>query len=158
MTLQLQERYQVYQNALLYITKLMNVPEFARVFNAAMWTHHPTSNLIKEVFADTQLLCDSCLWPCNSRIQKNLEGGIYPAHLMISATPKEWKWHHRRGNMRLFKTRMACGALFDAVDPKKRRRFGNIRMNDIVLPENQCYWKRVFKEDYGTNQFILEII
>jgi len=163
----LQERYNDYHRALQYITQLMNIPEFARVIKFAMWTPHPTSHIIKQVFADTQLLCDSCLWPCNSRIQKNLEGGIYPAHLMISASPKEWKWHHRKGNMRLFKTmnsiRMPIALCRDllsvpgARNQKARRLFTTIHIRSIISCEYQDYWYRIFKEDYGVNQFILEL-
>jgi len=88
----LQERYNNYQNALQYIDKLMNIPEFARVFKAAMWTHHPTSNLIKEVFAETKLLCDSCIWPRYSSIQTHLECGIYPAHLVMNDAIAKMDW------------------------------------------------------------------
>ena len=92
MTLQLRERYNDYHLALQYITKLMNVPEFACVFNAAMWTHHPTSHLIKEVFAETKLLCDSCIWPRYSSIQTHLECGIYPAHLVMISSDTKMDW------------------------------------------------------------------
>ena len=66
-------------------------------------TPHPPANLIKELFAKTKVLCENCFWPRHSRIQKHLDCGIYPAHLLlpcISAAPKEWVWGDTKAERR----------------------------------------------------------
>ena len=63
----------------------MNVPDFARVINAPMWTPHPTSNFIKELVTETKFYCDNTHFGKFSRINTNIESGVYPVHLIRQA-------------------------------------------------------------------------
>ena len=65
--------------------ELMNIPEFARIINAAMWTPHPTSNIIKELVTETKFYCDNTQFDQSTRIKKNLKSGVYPIHLIRQA-------------------------------------------------------------------------
>jgi len=98
---------------------------------------HPTSHIIKELFAHAKVLCDSCYWPRHSSIQKHLNWDIYPAHILltgISAAPKDWVWNYTNAERRTQSQTTAECEWFSMIHKK----FGGL--NCVSLPPWPTNW------------------